>query len=153
LAALDAALPDDWEIVPLIKVGDDLATEAREFFRTLRRIAPDSSVIEVPYPNPRVVLHYRNGALHSEYLRGVVPSWHWLGLKPLLAELAATHLNLIVGNEIDLEVAQLIRQNYAGPVSCDLHSLLLATSPDGLPTPRTTPNIAEWLRCFDFIQV
>src|SRR6266850_1832349 len=35
LAALDATLPDDWEIVPLIKVGRDLAPKANEFLRTL----------------------------------------------------------------------------------------------------------------------
>jgi hypothetical protein len=29
LAALDAALSDEWEIVPLIKVGSDLAPRAR----------------------------------------------------------------------------------------------------------------------------
>ena len=29
LAGLDAALPDDWEIVPILKVGDDLAERAR----------------------------------------------------------------------------------------------------------------------------
>ena len=31
LGALDAALPADWELVPLVKVGDDLAPRAREF--------------------------------------------------------------------------------------------------------------------------
>ena len=31
LSALDAALPDDWEIVPIMKVGFDLAPRAREF--------------------------------------------------------------------------------------------------------------------------
>ena len=35
LSALDAALPDDWEIVPLVRVGDDLANEARRFLGTL----------------------------------------------------------------------------------------------------------------------
>ena len=30
LAGLDAALSDEWEIVPLIKVGSDLASRARD---------------------------------------------------------------------------------------------------------------------------
>ena len=29
LSGLDAALPDDWEIVPILKVGYDLAARAR----------------------------------------------------------------------------------------------------------------------------
>src|SRR5437764_7944510 len=58
LSGLDAALDADWEIVPLIKVGEDLAARARQFFGTLKRMAPDASVIEVPYPNNRVELRY-----------------------------------------------------------------------------------------------
>ena len=50
LSGLDAALPDDWEIVPIMKVGEDLAARAREFLRTLKHIAPDAALIEVPYP-------------------------------------------------------------------------------------------------------
>src|SRR5512133_3630330 len=42
LSALDAALTDDWEIVPIMMVGEDLAARAREFLRTLRRMAPDA---------------------------------------------------------------------------------------------------------------
>ena len=44
LSGLDAALPDDWEIVPILKVGDDLAARAREFLRTLKHIAPDAAL-------------------------------------------------------------------------------------------------------------
>ena len=58
LSALDASLADDWEIVPLVKVGDDLATRAREFIATLTHVAPDAALIGVPYPNNRVELRY-----------------------------------------------------------------------------------------------
>src|SRR6185503_15982327 len=37
LAAIDATLSEDWAIVPLIKVGRDLAPQASEFLRSLRR--------------------------------------------------------------------------------------------------------------------
>ena len=50
MSALDAALADDWEIVPIMMVGDDLAVRAREFLRTLKRMAPDASLMAVPYP-------------------------------------------------------------------------------------------------------
>ena len=42
LAAFDAALPEDWELVPFMKVGEDLAPHARALMRTLRRLAPDA---------------------------------------------------------------------------------------------------------------
>ena len=48
LAALDAALDDDWEIVPLMKVGSDLAQAAREFSAKLTHLAPDAALVEVP---------------------------------------------------------------------------------------------------------
>ena len=38
LGALDAALPDDWEIVPIMKVGSDLSQRAREFLKSLDKI-------------------------------------------------------------------------------------------------------------------
>ncbi|MEE8361610.1 MAG: hypothetical protein V3R71_05610, partial [Gemmatimonadales bacterium] len=50
LGGLDAALPEDWEIVPLIKVGHDLAREAGELFDSLDRMAPGARPIEVPVP-------------------------------------------------------------------------------------------------------
>src|SRR5258705_3851495 len=39
LSALDAALPADWEIVPIMKVGHDLAARAREVLSSLRHLA------------------------------------------------------------------------------------------------------------------
>lgn len=153
LGALDAALPAEWEIVPLIKVGSDLASRAREFVSTLRRVAPDASIIEVPYPNNRVELRYVSAERRSEVLTGGIPGWSWLGLKPLLHDIDALYVNMISGFELDLETAQLLRQHYRGPVYCDLHSLFLAVQPSGLRTPQPLPNAAAWCRCFDFLQV
>ncbi len=153
LAGLDAALPDDWEFVPLIRVGEDLAPRARELLRSYRRVAPDAAVIEVPYPNNRVELRYNSDERRSEILSGGIPAWSWLGLKPLLHGLDALYVNLISGFELELETAQLLRQHYRGAIYCDLHSLLLAVQPNGLRTPQPLPNAAAWLRCFDLVQV
>ena len=57
LAGLDAALAPEWSLVPLIKVGRDLAGPADEFLRTLDHREPGARFIEVPTPNNRVVLH------------------------------------------------------------------------------------------------
>jgi hypothetical protein len=155
LSGLDAALSSDWEIVPLIKVGDDLAARAREFLGTLQRMAPDASVIEVPYPNNRVELRYYDDERRSELMSGGVPGWNWLGLKPVLdaARLDALYINFLSGWELDLETTKLIRQNFRGPMYCDLHMLTWAVQPSGLRTLRPLPNVAEWCSCFDLLQM
>ena len=153
LAGFDAALPDDWEIVPIVKVGDDLAREAREFLGSLRRLAPDAAAVSVPYPNNRVELRYVDDARRSEVLTGGVPGWSWVGLKPLLAGLDALYVNLISGFELDLETATLLRQHFRGPIYCDLHSLVLAVQPSGLRTPQPLSRVRDWCRCFDLLQV
>ena len=153
LAGLDAALNDDWEIVPLIKVGSDLAQRAREYLATLRHLAPDAAVIEVPYPNNRVTLRYQSSERRTEQLTGGIPGWHWLGLKPLLADIDALYINLISGWELNLETVQLIRQQFSGAVYCDMHSLLLAVDVDGYRVPHIVPNVASWMQCFDLLQV
>ena len=155
LSGLDAALPDDWEIVPLIKVGEDLADRARSFVATLEHIADDAAVIEVPYPNNRVELRYYSDERRSEILTGGVPAWSWLGLKPVLesARLDALYINFLSGWELDLETTQLIRQHFPGPIYCDLHMLAWAVQTTGLRTLRAVPNVREWCSCFDFLQV
>ena len=153
LSAFDAALPADWEFVPVLKVGSDLAQRARDFVSRLERVAPGTAPIEVPYPNNRVVLYYQSDERRCEMLSGGVPGWHWLGLKPLLVGLDALYINLISGFELDLEVAQLIRQHFSGPIYCDLHSLLLAIQTNGMRTLQPLPNAPAWMRCFDFVQV
>jgi sugar/nucleoside kinase (ribokinase family) len=155
LSGLDAALSDDWEIVPLVKVGDDLAVRAGEFASRLEHIAPDAAVIEVPYPNSRVELRYVSDERRTEVLTGGAPAWSWLGLKPVLeaARLDALLINFLTGWELDLETMRLIRQHFRGPIYCDLHMLAWAVQPTGLRTLRPLPNVREWCECFDFLQV
>jgi sugar/nucleoside kinase (ribokinase family) len=155
LSGLDAALSDDWEIVPLVKVGDDLAVRAGEFVSRLEHSAPDAAVIEVPYPNSRVELRYVSDERRTEVLTGGVPAWSWLGLKPVLeaARLDALLVNFLTGWELDLETMRLIRQHFRGPIYCDLHMLAWAVQPTGLRTLRPIPNVREWCECFDFLQV
>jgi hypothetical protein len=155
LAALDAALPSDWEIVPVMKIGNDLAPRAREYLATLRRLAPDAALVEVPYPSNRVELRYHDAERRSEYLSGGVPGWSWLGLKPLLdeARLDALYINFLSGWELDLPTTQMIRRHLEVPIYCDLHMLVMAVQPDGLRTARPLPDVAEWCACFDILQV
>ena len=155
LGGLDAGLSDDWEIVPIIKVGEDLAARAATFLSSLDHIAPDARPIEVPYPNNRVELRYYTDERRSEFLTGGVPGWTWLGLKPALdaAQLDALYINFLSGWELDLETTQLIRLHFKGPIYCDLHMLVWAVQPSGLRTLRPMTNVREWCGCFDFLQL
>ena len=155
LSGLDAALSDEWEIVPILKVGYDLASRAREYLRTLKRLAADAALVEVPYPGHRVELHYLDDERRTEILTGEIPAWSWLGLKPLLDEsrLDALLVNFLSGWELDLETAQLVRQHFSGPIYCDLHMKVMAVQPNGVRTPRAIPYVAEWCGCFDFLQM
>jgi len=153
LGGLDAALPDDWELVPLIKVGRDLAPEAAEFLRSLRRVSPGARFIEVPVPNNRVVLHYESADRRCERMSGGVPAWTWPELGPMVRDLDALYLNFISGFEMCLGTAQALRQGFSGPIYADVHSLFLGMQQDGMRVLRPLPDSAAWFGCFDAVQV
>ena len=154
LGALDAALPEDWEIVPLMKVGADLASRATEYLATLKRIAADAALVEVPYPNNRVELRYFSAERRTETLSGGFPGWNWPALKPLLdsARLDALYVNFLSGWELDLETTQSLRAAFTGPMYADLHMLVMAVREDGLRVPRPLSHVREWCGCFDLLQ-
>ena len=153
LAGLDASLTPDWEIVPLIKVGRDLSTEARQFFRSLSRLTPGGRCVEVTAPNNRVVLHYQSSERRCERMAGGVPGWTWAELGPMVRDLDAIYVNFISGFEMTLGTAQALRQGFKGPIYADLHSLFLGMQHDGMRVLRPLPDAAEWLACFDFVQL
>jgi hypothetical protein len=153
LASLDAHLDPDWQIVPLIKVGADLAPEAAEFLASLKRLAPGSRCVEVPTPNNRVVLYYASEERRCERMSGGVPGWTWAELGPMVRDLDALYLNFISGFELGLGTATALRQGFGGRIYADLHSLLLALHGDGFRELRTLPDAPSWYRCFDTIQV
>jgi sugar/nucleoside kinase (ribokinase family) len=153
LAGLDAALPNDWEIIPLIKVGRDLAPRANQFLRTLRHLAPDTRFIEVPEPNNRVTLRYTSAERRCEQMRGGVPPWTWPELGPLVRDLDALYVNFISGFEMNLETAQLLRRGFSRFIYADLHSLFLGKEADGMRVPRTLPQAPAWFGCFDVVQL
>jgi len=154
LSALDAALPDHWEIVPLMKIGADLSVQANQFLHRLQRIASDAALVEVPYPNNRVELRYFSDERRTEVLTGGVPGWNWLALKPLIDtnRLDAIYVNFLSGWELDLVTAQELRRHFRGPLYADLHMLVMAVRPDGLRVPHPLSNVREWCGCFDLLQ-
>ncbi len=153
LAALEASLPEDWELVPLIKVGKDLAPEANGFLNRLTHRAAADRFVEVPEPNNRVTLLYESDTRRAERLRGGVPSWTWDQLGPMVRDLDALYLNFISGFEMDLETARYLRHAFPGPIYADLHSLLLGIARDGLRFPQEVQQSDIWMSCFDVVQI
>lgn len=153
LAAAAAALPGDWEIVPIVKVGHDLAEEALRFMRALPGLDCEPGVRVVPSPNNRVDLHYVNLVRRSEKLRGGVPPWHWAELAPVVRGCDALYVNFISGFEMELDTARALRAAFEGPTYADLHSLFLGIGREGLRVPQELPSAGQWLRCFDAVQM
>lgn len=153
LAALDAALPEDWEIVPLIKVGRDLTARATEFLGSLQKLTPGGRAVEVPVMNNRVTLRYESGARRCERMSGGVPGWTWPEIGPMIHDLDALHVNFISGFELCLGTAEAVRQGFSGPIYADLHSLFLGMSADGYRTLQPLDDPASWFRCFDMVQL
>jgi hypothetical protein len=153
LAAFDAALPPEWTIVPLVKVGRDLADEAGRFFEGLTRLEPGTRGALVDTPNNRVVLHYESAGRRCERMSGGVPPWTWPELGPMVRDLDALYLNFISGFELGLGTALALRHGFPGRIYADLHSLFLGMGGDGVRVPLPLPDAPSWFGCFDIVQM
>jgi sugar/nucleoside kinase (ribokinase family) len=151
LAAWAAACPPGWEVVPLLKLGNDLEGEARSFLRELPHLAMDG-VREVPEASNRVELRYTDSAHRGERLEGGVPPWTWEELAPVVHSLDALYVNFITGDEMRLSTAEQLRRDYPGPIYADLHSLLLGHGTDGHRFPRALLEWGRWVACFNTVQ-
>jgi sugar/nucleoside kinase (ribokinase family) len=151
IAAAAAAAPDAWTLRPLIRLGDDLAEEARAFFTRLPIEA--SGVVEVPEKNNRVHLRYLDRQNRHEHLTGGVGPWSWQELEPRLDGLDGLYVNLVSGFELELDTARRLRTAFHGPIYADLHSLLLGVADGGHRVPRPLARRDDWLACFDVVQV
>ncbi len=153
LAAADAVAPPDYRVRPVIKLGRDLAGRAMPFLNELAVIESQHAIAIVDEPNPRVELHYRGQERRCERLQGGVSAWSWPELESRVQGCDALYLNFITGTEFDLTVAQQLRHRFDGPIYADVHSLMLATGPCGERSPRHLDRYAEWLACFDAVQL
>jgi len=153
LAALDATLGDDWEIVPLVKVGRDVAERANVFFRSLQHVAPGARFVEVPDANNRVTLRYYSSERRCEQMSGGVPPWTWPELGPQLTDLDALYLNFISGYEMAVGTAQVLRRAFPRFMYADLHSLFLGKESDGTRVLQPLANAPAWFGCFDVVQL
>ena len=152
LGGLDASLPPDWEIVPLIKVGRDLAPEAGGSSRGWRgsRRAAAASRCRCPTTAWCCTTSPRSGAASGWRRRA---RWTWAELGPMVPDLDALYLNFISGFELCLGTAQALRQGFRGPIYADLHSLFLGMQHDGIRVLQPLADAATWFGCFDVVQL
>ena len=153
LGALEATLDPAWDIVPIVKVGKDMMSEASAWFAGLRGVSDRSGVVLADCENNRVALKYTGPARRVETLSGGVPPWTWTELAPLVEGLDALYVNFISGFELSLEVAQRLRGGVAGPTYADLHSLFLGVDDGGRRFHRPLEDALSWCRAFDAVQV
>jgi sugar/nucleoside kinase (ribokinase family) len=153
LAGAAAARPADWEIVPIVHVGEDLAESAHAFLDTLEGIGPRTAVVPVPEPNNRVELVYVDQDRRGERMSGGVRGWSWDELAPHLAGLDALCVNFFSGWELSLATAEALAREFPGPVYADLHSLFLGPPGDAPRQARRLPDASRWLGCFDVVQL
>ncbi|MEE8148583.1 MAG: carbohydrate kinase family protein [Longimicrobiales bacterium] len=153
LSALEAALPAEWEVVPIVKVGSDLSEAAWRFLRAFPRMDVETGVRIVPEPGNRVELIYSGNERRSERLTGGVPPWLWAELGPLVRTCDALYINFISGFEMEMDTARALRSAFPGPTYADLHSLFLGVARSGMRIPQELPSWGAWLRCFDAVQM
>jgi sugar/nucleoside kinase (ribokinase family) len=152
LSALSISLPEGWRILPVLKVGRDLAEDGRRFLLEIPRVE-DGGIVVVPEANNRVDLRYEDGGRRTERLQGGVPPWTWPELSPLTELCDALYVNFISGFEMEIETARALAMGYRGPTWADLHSLFLGITPSGIRTPCPLEAWVAWMRCFDAVQM
>ena len=153
LSAMQAAVPADWRIVPIMKVGRDLRERAFDFLRGLPNVDVEPGIVLVDQPNNRVELRYTDDERRCEQMTGGVPPWTWEELAPFLQNIDALYVNFLSGFEMGLEAAQRLRLGFHGPIYADLHSLLLGIDATGMRVPRPLAEWRDWIHCFDMVQV
>ena len=152
IVALSASLPQNWRILPIMKLGRDLSGEGISFLDTIPRV-DCSQIVLVPEDNNRVQLRYSPDGSRIERLTGGVPGWNWSELDPLVELCDALYVNFISGFEMELETTETLRHEFSGPIYADLHSLFLGMTSDGLRIPTRLKCWEGWFQCFDAVQM
>ncbi len=153
LAAWEATVPPGWSMVPIVKVGADLRKAADGFLATLGGVSSTEFVSTVPESNNRVDLFYHDRSRRCERLTGGVPGWTAGEIERAALSCDALYVNFISGWELDLEAASALERKFAGPIWCDVHSLILGVGSEGVREPRPLADRAAWLGAFDLVQV
>jgi len=151
LSMLGNLLGADDEICPVCLMGEDVYDEIVSRLASYKNINP-SGIRKVAQKNTTVKLVYRNLAERDEYLSHRLPE---LTLKDLrkIGDMDVWLVNFITGFEMNLDTWRQFREQVAGLVLMDFHSLSLDIKNNGLRVLRRLPDWQEWVRGVDVLQM
>lgn len=150
LAMAALARPKGFDVVPIIRVGHDIADEAERLL--LSAGCSLEAVHRVDAPTQHSTITFTGPNDRWERVEGRLPSLTPEHLAPWLTARAFA-VNFITGVEIDLATFRWLRRAYRGPIVMDYHTLALATLPDGRREPRRRADWAAWMEPSTVVQM
>ena len=153
IIAMSVILPDDFDAVPIVNVGEDALARVRADLERLPRISLDG-IRGVHAINNKVHLEYDGRGGRGETLTGGVPPLAWEDLEPWIGELGAWCWNFIAGNEVDRDTFERVKRAAVGPLHLDVHNLCLGPPREGKPRePRPLPDWEGWVEGSTWVQL
>jgi len=148
---LRAFLPEEWEIVPILRVGSDLFDEIHRIFDGLPNVSTEN-VIRDRRENNRVDLYYHDAEHRTEVATGAVSPLLPRDVKGL-DTIDLLLLNFISGWEFSLQTMKQVSGSFTGKVFADIHSLMLGRANDGKRYRRKPYGLKKWLEHFNYVQM
>jgi hypothetical protein len=144
-------LPEDYELTPIMHVGQDLHSEVTGILECLPNVKT-SNVISEECENNRVDLYYHSREDRTEVATGGVSPVNMEEIKNL-DEVDILVVNFISGWEISLSTMKKLCSNLRTTVYSDIHSLTLGKGDDGKRFPRKPYGWRKWLETFHYVQM
>ncbi len=149
--AFRAVLDENDYLYPVSYVGRDIRDEVFSLFAADNQIRTEG-LLSYTGPNNQVDLYYQGGDERTEYSRYPHPPLPYDVLEIILDN-AAILVNMISGWDIRFADYRRLRHIYPGTIALDVHSLLLGREGDGRRFFRYNPEVIQWIREADIIQL
>lgn len=139
------------KIHPVCNVGQDCYRPIMKILRKLPGV-DTAYIIKVPEKNNTCYLKYFDDENKTEILKGGVPRLLYDNVKPLL-DCDIILMNYISGSDIYIKSLLKLREEYAGKIYIDLHSLTLGKRNNGTRYLRCPANWEAVVAAGDYIQM
>ncbi len=152
IAAASLLLPE-YEIFPVVLVGNEEREEFLKFIDGLPNVSPELLMFEDGVTN-RNRLIYRDEQERDEFFELRTKPIPFSAVKPHLDGMDAIIVNFITPIDIELETMKSISMAYKGLLYGDIHSLLRRVSENGrFELLRSLPDWNRWASFFDVLQM
>lgn len=146
-------LDDGIETIPVI----GLAAGDREYFEELFNEMPSvnrSGIYRTNSPVRRVDLFYEDENARWECSTQPIEATPFERIEPFLDQVEGIHLNLIGGDDIELDTLARIRESAPDAhVHLDLHNIVMQRMPDGKRVRRPRRDYLEWSKYAETVQM